>query len=181
MATRERIAELENQLLRPKGEWRQAYVKLIDMGKPGWQVICKHEFRIADDTAHLRSGLDTGGAAASSLDLFDAFYRKRLDAQLEDEAWAVAYAKSVASSFPLHQHWPPIELSELKQHYYDPKEARLPIAFLRAKLKPELGFPARNFRFPWRGSVEEQRAAIDSWIRYVGQIDPRELGLDSEQ
>jgi len=83
------------------------------------------------------------------------------------------YERSVARIRFISLSWPPYGVELLKKHYYEPKDVRLMIAFLRVRYE-------KHFGFPWDGPKEEQRKAIDRWIAFLEDDEDVKImhGLD---
>ena len=84
----------EHMLLDPDAQWYDAYRALVLSGETGWEIICRHEYDLQRQTDHLRQPIDLGGIPEEIQEGFIAYLDRKLNRNLKDETWAMAYAES---------------------------------------------------------------------------------------
>ena len=144
---------LEQELLKGDSNSYVAYRKLVNVGHFGWKIIARHEYGVRSETDHLRVPIDTGSCVLKNQEGFHDYMTQLLIQKLEDEKWAMAYAKSCAEAYSRSALWLPVHIEKMRKNLDNPEKLRFEVASLRHTTQ-------KTFGYAWHGSVSDQRAAV---------------------
>lgn len=156
----EQLDYLEATLVDAGAEWPMAWRTLVTMQEPGWERIERNLFNLTPETDHLRSMAMFIDPQSHLSGAMDTHYKAALAQRLEDETWAMAWARTLLSNENVAA-----AVSQPWIGYYDnPADARLDVAFARVAY-------AKRFGYVWDAAPQQQQAALRRWREYLNAID----------